>query len=105
MPSDRQRAGLALGPVARSRRAGLRAAIAAGAVDVAALFEGREIAAEEDAIGMRVDTLIAAAPGVGEETVAAVLRVADVEPHKRLGTLTIQRRNAIAAAFTEETTR
>lgn len=102
MPTDRQRAGLALGPQARSQRAGVRAAIAAGTLDVLALLEGNRGDVEEIALGMRVDALITATPGVGEDTTARILRAACVEPHKRLGALPIARRCAIATAMREE---
>lgn len=102
MATDRQRAGLALGPQVRSQRAAVRVAIARGTIDVVELLEGGCGDVEEVALGMRVDTIVAAAPGVGENTAARVLRAAAVEPHKRLGSLPVTRRRAIAAALHKE---
>ena len=101
--AEREQAGLALGPQVRSRRASVRAAIAERRVSLAELLLGELPAVEEIALGMRVDALIGAVPGIGDPTCAAILRAADVEAHERLGALTLQRRRSLLEALKKET--
>jgi hypothetical protein len=97
--TDRQRDALARGPAARSARAHLLRCVGTGIVSLVGLLEGNETAAEETALGVRIDRLLTAAAGVGDDTAADLLQVAGVAPHKTLGSLTIQHRRALAAAL------
>lgn len=97
--TDRQRDALARGPAARSARSALARDIAAGLVSLVGLLEGDETTAEHTALGVRIDRLLTAAAGVGDDTAADLLQVAGVAPHKTLGSLTIQHRRALAAAL------
>lgn len=102
MATDQRQRGLALGTPVRSRRAALKRAIAADAIDVALLLEGDvDEATEQIALGMRIADLVNAVPGVGHEAAGRVLEGGN--PMSRLGELTTARRRQLAEQLRKET--
>lgn len=101
--TDPGRAGLRLGTPVRSRRAMLKASIADGTLDAAALIAGDvDEDLERVALGIRIGELLRAVPGVGPSRELAILdgRAGGL---RRLGELTTRQRRAIADTLRKET--
>lgn len=90
------------GPAAISRRAALKRGIAAGEIDLPAVLKGTaDEGVESEAMAMRVADLVAAVPGIGDDTVDRILS-ARAGARTKLCDLTIAARRAIAEAIRSE---
>ena len=93
----------ARGTEVRSLRAALKRRIADGDVDAAALLEGTAGQADEEiALGVRIDHLLGAVPGVGPQTTRTICTNAGVDEGRRLAELTVKARRDIAEHLRKE---